>query len=404
MLNAFIGEEKWKFQKAIQFKKAQYKKERFLKKNVLNMTPEELVNMQKEIKGLSDEFDIYHVDWLSAKVRFVKLAKNLKTNVAASLQQIPQAEASVQPAEETESAADENQAAEKTENTRAAEEIPAPEEHAKATTNVAPEEQPRPAETSGVPGETKNARAAASVVPEETEPTSSAPPAKSSKMKNITLSSASEVKKTKAVEKAALKKRKASTSTESSAPKKLDEEINVDDVASTPLVSSPMPQFIAKEAGIEEMKEDVDIGSTTPVLNDDYWEKLHPNSPLTTPLHPIPQFPVQTEEIKTGSIGRQTSLLSIPEEITAETSEEMENQTAAEEPESSIPQTAAPEIMTQKVVKPSTTNLQPEQQNPHVKRPNLRMTISSLSIISSLISIHMTQQDFDASGSGLQVK
>jgi hypothetical protein len=214
---------------------------------------------------------------------------------------------------------------------------------------------------------------------EEIEPTSSAP-------------------LTKAAKKATVKKMKASTSTEYLAPKKvrtlmssfnnpidvvpisivpskelipfgeeyvipdetdeenpstaysqqLDEEIEVEDIPSTPLVSSPMPQFTAEEAGVEEMEEeDMDISSTTPVLNDDYWERLHPNSPLTTPLHPIPQSPVQTEEIHTGSEERQTSLLSIPEEIPATTAEEMETQTAAEELELSIPQSAAPEILIQ---------------------------------------------------------
>ena len=38
MLTAFIQEEKWKFEKARQLKKVQYKKERFLKKNVVSMT------------------------------------------------------------------------------------------------------------------------------------------------------------------------------------------------------------------------------------------------------------------------------------------------------------------------------------------------------------------------------
>ena len=47
------------------------------------MTPEELVNMQQEIKNLNDEFDTYHADWLGAKVRFLKLAKILKPNVVA---------------------------------------------------------------------------------------------------------------------------------------------------------------------------------------------------------------------------------------------------------------------------------------------------------------------------------
>ena len=62
MLTAFIQEEKWKFEKARQIKKAQYKKERFLKKHVVSMTTEELVNIQSEIKKLSDEFDVYRAD------------------------------------------------------------------------------------------------------------------------------------------------------------------------------------------------------------------------------------------------------------------------------------------------------------------------------------------------------
>ena len=56
-----------------------------------------------------------------------------------------------------------------------------------------------------------------------------------------------------------------------------------------------MPQFTAEEAGVEEMSdedEDVNIGSTTPVMNDDFWESQHPNSPMFTPLQQIPQSPV----------------------------------------------------------------------------------------------------------------
>ena len=180
---------------------------------------------------------------------------------------------------------------------------------------------------------------------------SSAPPAPTP---SHVLPSASEVKKTKVAERAVVKKRKASTTSESSTPKKvktltssfenpidaipvssmpskeiipfgedyeipsgsdedvpsvalseqLDEEIEADDIPSTPLVSSPMPQFRAEEAGVEEIDEedeDVDIGCSTPILNDDYWEIHHPNSPLFTPLQQIPQSPVQTEEIHMGS-------------------------------------------------------------------------------------------------------
>ena len=59
-----------------------------------------------------------------------------------------------------------------------------------------------------------------------------------------------------------------------------------------------MPQFTAEEAGVEEIEdEDVDIGCTTPVMNDDFWESQHPNSPLFTPLQQIPQSPVTTVQM-----------------------------------------------------------------------------------------------------------
>ena len=70
-----------------------------------------------------------------------------------------------------------------------------------------------------------------------------------------------------------------------------DEEIEVEAFPSPPVVSSPMPQFTAEEAGVEEIEnedEDVDIGCTTPVMNDDFWESQHPNTPLFTPIQHIP--------------------------------------------------------------------------------------------------------------------
>ena len=199
-------------------KKAQYKKERFLKNHVVKMTTDELAAMQAKIKGLSDEFNAYHADWPGAKVRFIKMAKGFTSNVAALTQQeIPQAEVSAQPTEDHASTADENQATKETESTRADEDIPSAEETARGTSSVALEEQAMPVEASAtVPEEIDQARTTASVVPEETAPISSAPPAKTS----INLPSASEAKKTKAVERAYVKKRKASASLESSAPKK----------------------------------------------------------------------------------------------------------------------------------------------------------------------------------------
>ena len=87
VLTAFIDEEKWKYEQGRKVKKAQYKRKRFLKQNFLNLSPEELVALQSEIKKLSDEFDRYYADWLGAKVRFVNITEKFTTNVAASTQQ-----------------------------------------------------------------------------------------------------------------------------------------------------------------------------------------------------------------------------------------------------------------------------------------------------------------------------
>ncbi|XP_073360127.1 uncharacterized protein [Aegilops tauschii subsp. strangulata] len=103
-----LGKEKWKFKKAGQLNKAQYKKERLLKKNIVKMTTDKLIATQTEIKNLSDEFDTYRAHWLGAKVRFVKLAKVFSSNVAPTHIEIPQDEASAQPTEEHASTADEN--------------------------------------------------------------------------------------------------------------------------------------------------------------------------------------------------------------------------------------------------------------------------------------------------------
>ena len=74
------------------------------------------------------------------------------------------------------------------------------------------------APTSGAPEENEEVRATASVVPEENQPHSSAPPVPAP---TPILPSASDVKKTKAAERAAVKKRKASAASDSSGPKKM---------------------------------------------------------------------------------------------------------------------------------------------------------------------------------------
>ena len=87
-------------------KKAQFRKEKFLKKYVVNMTTDELLKIQAEIKALSDDFNAYYADWQGAKLRFVNLTKKI-TNVAApSQQENLQAADSAQPVEEHASTAD----------------------------------------------------------------------------------------------------------------------------------------------------------------------------------------------------------------------------------------------------------------------------------------------------------
>ena len=86
-----------------------------------------------------------------------------------------------------------------------------------------------------------------------------------------------------------------------------------------------MPQFTAEEAGVEEMEdEDVDIGCTTPVLNDDFWESQHPNSPLFTPLQVLPHLPAATE-VQVGS-DEPRATPSVHEEIPATSAEENVNE------------------------------------------------------------------------------
>ena len=98
VLTAFIEEEKWKFEEGRRLKKAQYKKQRYLKDNVLTLTPDQLVALQAEIKQLSDEFNRYYADWKGAKVRFVKLTKTFTSSVAPPVHiEVTPAEASTQP-------------------------------------------------------------------------------------------------------------------------------------------------------------------------------------------------------------------------------------------------------------------------------------------------------------------
>ena len=87
-------------------------------------------------------------------------------------------------------------------------------------------------------------------------------------------------------------------------------------------------------------------------MNDDFWESQHPNSPLFTPLHRIPQSPAPT--VQMGSEETHPTS-SVHEEIPATSAEEtaaadpLNMQTATEE-EPEIPQPEEPEIAIPEVV------------------------------------------------------
>ena len=228
---------------------------------------DELVKIQSEIKVLSNDFNAYYADWKGAKVRFVNLTKTLTSSAAAPTQQEnPQAEASAQPTKEHASTADDNQATEENESTRADDCIPVAEEIARES-------------TSGAPEENEEVRATASVVPEENEPNSSAPPAPTP---TPILPSASDVKKTKALEHSAVKKRKASNSSDSSAQKKMKP---LSSSFANPIISSASDvkkTKAAEQAAVKKRK-------ASAALNSSAAKKMKPmTSSLENPIDVVP--------------------------------------------------------------------------------------------------------------------
>ena len=69
----FINEAKWKEQKAMQAKIAKARKEKFLRQNLLKLTPEALVSTQAELQVLTDKCDKLS-DRKGIKHNFIKLA------------------------------------------------------------------------------------------------------------------------------------------------------------------------------------------------------------------------------------------------------------------------------------------------------------------------------------------
>ncbi|KAI5008845.1 hypothetical protein ZWY2020_009893 [Hordeum vulgare] len=72
MVATFINETKWKEQQAKQAKVAKLKKEKFLKQNLLSLTPDALVSTQAEMKNLTDKYSKLS-DRKSLKSNFIKL-------------------------------------------------------------------------------------------------------------------------------------------------------------------------------------------------------------------------------------------------------------------------------------------------------------------------------------------
>ena len=120
--------------------------------------------------------------------------------------------------------------------------------------------------------------------------------------------------------------------------------------------------------------EDVDIGSTTPVMNDDFWESQHSNYPLFTPLQQIPQSPAPT--VQMGSEETHPTS-SVREDIPATSAEEtaaadhVTTQTAPEE-EPEIPQTDEPEIAIPEVVMQLTNTPLPKPKDPFSRKQKFK--------------------------------
>ena len=71
MVAMFFNEAKWKETQAKQAKVAKLKKEKFLRQNLLNLTPYALVSTQAELKTLTDKYTKLS-DRQSLKNNFIK--------------------------------------------------------------------------------------------------------------------------------------------------------------------------------------------------------------------------------------------------------------------------------------------------------------------------------------------
>ncbi|KAI4981941.1 hypothetical protein ZWY2020_022433 [Hordeum vulgare] len=218
MVYTFINEAKWKEQQAKQAKVAKLKKEKFLKHNLLSLTPDALVSTQAELKNLTDK-DSKLSDRKSLKSNFIKLATKAVDDYnkkAAPPAPTPQPLIE-EPADEYPQAKETPQAEEIHQESRV--DVPAIEEitmEAPADESAAADKTAPDPASSSKQGDDSALAGSSKPVEESVE---RSPSPKASKVKKMT-PSASDVKKTKAAEKEA-KKRKASSAEEEIEAKRL---------------------------------------------------------------------------------------------------------------------------------------------------------------------------------------
>ena len=220
VLTAFIMNEKYKIEQAKLVRKQQLQKQKELQRNMLTISPQQLVSMQAEIQQLSEEYERQANHCCGVRQRFIYATKQVvdehNKREAAKVGQAPPSSSSAQP-----------------QTPQASASMSQPEEPVRATDNVVPEE---------------SAWVTATVAPEENVASSSsaAEPPRSSPLKTITLSSASEAKKTKAAKKEAVKKRKAAAPPAVEQVKKLKiiPMSSTEPIDAPPLASAPPTQII----------------------------------------------------------------------------------------------------------------------------------------------------------------
>ncbi|KAI5006204.1 hypothetical protein ZWY2020_033447 [Hordeum vulgare] len=243
MVATFINEAKWKEKQAKQAKVAKFKKKKFLKQNLLNLTHDALVSTQAELKTLTDKYSKLS-DRQSLKNNFIKFATDVvdKYNKKAA----PPAPT---PQPLIEEPVDETAHAEEIPQESRADE-PAIEEIAKE--NLADDSATVKSATASKPPMTRSN--------DETASAEKTPSPKASKEKKMT-PSASDVKKTRAAEKEAKKRRASSAeeSTEAKRLKDLQENAPLDHVPLNVAPSYEMTPFESEDkehVADEEMKND----------------------------------------------------------------------------------------------------------------------------------------------------